>query len=163
MTNTMRRHRQALTPEACAAVLAQESHGVLALAADDFPYAVPLSYVYSDGVLYFHCAKAGHKLDLLRRDGRASFCVVAEDNVVPDAYTTYYRSVLCFGTLTEVEDDTEKRAAIVALGRKYAPHEPDTHLDEEIRRFGDALCILKLTPDHITGKEALELVQARAD
>ena len=51
MTRDMRRKRQALAPEACADILAQESHGVLALAGDDFPYAVPLSYVYTDHAL----------------------------------------------------------------------------------------------------------------
>lgn len=68
MTRDMRRKRQALAPEACADILAQESHGVLALAGDDFPYAVPLSYVYTDGALYFHCAREGLKLELARRD-----------------------------------------------------------------------------------------------
>ena len=63
MTRDMRRKRQALAPEACADILAQESHGVLALAGDDFPYAVPLSYVYTDGALYFHCAREGMKLE----------------------------------------------------------------------------------------------------
>ncbi len=75
MTHDMRRKRQALAPEACADILAQESHGVLALAGDDFPYAVPLSYIYTDGALYFHCAREGMKLELARRDSRASFCV----------------------------------------------------------------------------------------
>lgn len=161
MTQPMRRKRQALSAEACADILTHETHGVLALGGGDYPYAVPLSYVYSDGVLYFHCAREGMKLDRARQDSRASFTVVAEDHVVPEAYTTYYRSVICFGTLTEVEDDAEKRAAICALGRKYAPREPDAHLDEEIQRYWPVLCILKLTPAHITGKEAIELVQAR--
>ena len=134
---------------------------MLALAGDDFPYAVPLSYVYTDGALYFHCAREGMKLELARRDSRASFCVVAEDHIVPEAYTTYYRSVICFGQLAEITDDDEKRAAIEALGRKYAPHESSDHLAEEIRRHWSALCILKLTPERITGKEAIELVQAR--
>lgn len=71
MTHDMRRKRQALAPEACADILAQESHGVLALAGDDFPYAVPLSYVYADGALYFHCAREGLKLELARRDRSA--------------------------------------------------------------------------------------------
>ena len=134
MTHDMRRKRQALAPEACADILAQESHGVLALAGDDFPYAVPLSYVYTDDALYFHCAREGMKLELARRDSRASFCVVAEDHIVPEAYTTYYRSVICFGQLAEITDDDEKRAAIEALGRKYAPHESNDHLSEEFHR-----------------------------
>ena len=68
---------------------------MLALSGDGgYPYAVPLSYLYHQGKLYFHCAKSGHKLDALRREPKASFCVVAQDQVAPLEYTTLYRSVI---------------------------------------------------------------------
>lgn len=161
MTHIMRRSRQALPPDDCTTILTHASHGILALADDDFPYTVPLSFVYTDGVLYFHCARAGQKLDLLRRDPRASFCVVAEDNIVPEAYTTLYRSVVCRGHLAEITDADEKRAALVALGKKYAPHEPDTHLNAEIDSEWQAVTVLRFTISELSGKEAIELVNAR--
>ena len=68
MFREMRRKKQALRPEDCARILAQGTSGVLALLGDDgYPYAVPLSYVYHEGRVYFHSAMAGHKLDALRR------------------------------------------------------------------------------------------------
>ena len=30
---------------------------------EDYPYTVPMNYVYSEGHIYFHCARSGHKLD----------------------------------------------------------------------------------------------------
>ena len=51
---------------------------------DDYPYAVPLSFAYDDGRLYFHVAKSGHKLDALRRNPKASFCIIEQDKVVPE-------------------------------------------------------------------------------
>ena len=95
----MRRKKQALSPAACDAILQAGTSGVLALAgADGQPYAVPLSYVYHEGKIYFHCAKAGHKLDLLDQNPKVSFCVIGQDQVVPEQYTTYYRSVIVFRT-----------------------------------------------------------------
>ena len=89
MFRKTRRKRQALPPEACRAILEGGTSGVLALAEEGgYPYAVPLSYVYDGECLYFHCARAGHKLELIRRDGRASFCVTGQDQVVPAEYTT---------------------------------------------------------------------------
>ena len=77
MFRDLRRKRQALSPQACADVLARGTSGVLAVAGDGgYPYAVPLSFLYDGGKLYFHCARAGHKLDAIRRDPRASFCVI---------------------------------------------------------------------------------------
>ena len=68
--------------------------------------------------LYFHCAKSGHKLDAVRRNPKASFCVVDQDLIVPERYTTYYRSVIAFGVMRILEDDGEKRAAVEKLGVK---------------------------------------------
>ncbi len=155
----MRRKKQALSPAACDAILQAGTSGVLALSgADGQPYAVPLSYVYHEGKVYFHCARAGHKLDLLDQNPKASFCVIGQDQVVPEKYTTYYRSVILFGTVRRLTAGEEKRAAILALARRYSPDEPAEKVDAEIARYWDALCMLELTPDHITGKECIELV-----
>ena len=159
MFREMRRKRQALTQAQCQAILEQGSCGVLALSGDDgYPYAVPLSYLYHQGKLYFHCAKSGHKLDALRREPKASFCVVAQDQVAPLEYTTLYRSVIVFGRLRELEDDGEKRAAIEALALKYAPQDTPAHREEAIRRDWGPLCVLELTPEHISGKQGKDLV-----
>ena len=159
MFREMRRKRQALTQAQCQAILEQGSCGVLALSGDDgYPYAVPLSYLYHQGKLYFHCAKSGHKLDALRREPKASFCVVAQDQVAPLEYTTLYRSVIVFGRLRELEDDKEKRAAIEALALKYAPQDTPAHREEAIRRDWAPLCVLELTPEHISGKQGKDLI-----
>ena len=159
MFREMRRKRQALTQAQCQAILEQGSCGVLALSGDDgYPYAVPLSYLYHQGKLYFHCAKSGHKLDALRREPKASFCVVAQDQVAPLEYTTLYRSVIVFGRLRELEDDGEKRAAIEALALKYAPQDTPAHREEAIQRDWGPLCVLELTPEHVSGKQGKDLI-----
>ena len=159
MFREMRRKRQALTQAQCQAILEQGSCGVLALSGDDgYPYAVPLSYLYHQGKLYFHCAKSGHKLDALRREPKASFCVVAQDQVAPLEYTTLYRSVIVFGRLRELEDDREKRAAIETLALKYAPQDTPAHREEAIQRDWGPLCVLELTPEHVSGKQGKDLI-----
>ena len=65
----MRRKRQQLAEEESIAILEKATAGTLALLGDnDYPYAVPISYVYHDGKLYFHSALAGHKVDAIRFD-----------------------------------------------------------------------------------------------
>ena len=100
MFKEMRRHKQLLNAEETAAVLERGTSGVLALSGEDgYPYAVPLSYVFDGEKLYFHSAKAGHKLEALRRCPKASFCVIDQDQIVPEEYTTYFRSVIAFGAI----------------------------------------------------------------
>ena len=95
MFREMRRKRQLLSKEDTQKVLYQGTSGVLAVSGDDdYPYAVPLSYVYDGHKIYFHSAKAGHKLDSIVKNPKASFCVIDKDQIVPDEYTTYFRSVI---------------------------------------------------------------------
>ncbi len=164
MFREMRRKRQALPLEQCEEVLRRGTSGVLALSGDEgYPYAVPISYCYDGSRLYFHCAKEGHKLDAIRREPRASFCVIDQDQVVPEEYTTYFRSVIVFGRVTVLEDDGAKRAAVEKLALKYAPADRAEHRREYIDREWAPLCMLEMTVDHMTGKEAVELVRARKD
>lgn len=123
---------------------------------------MPLSYVYHDGKLYFHWALSGHKLDAVRACPKASFCVVDRDQVVPPEYTTYFRSAIAFGTVRVVEDPEEKQNALLLLARRYAPEQSQTDHQREIDRFFSNLCIAELTIQHLTGKEAIELVRAKA-
>lgn len=162
MFREMRRNRQILSREECREILERGTSGVLALAGDDgYPYAVPLSYSYRNGKFYFHCAKSGHKLDALRREPKASFCVVDQDMVVPEEYTTYYRSVIAFGTVCEMEDGPEKRAAINALMVKYFPGDSQESRDKYIDGSWTPLCMLEFSVEHITGKECIEFTRKR--
>ena len=135
---------------------------MLALAGENgYPYAVPLSYVYDGGRLYFHCARSGHKLDAIRRCEKASFCVIDQDQNVPEEYTSYFRSVIAFGRVRILEDEGEKRAAIEKLALKYAPDSTVEDRKQVIQKEWEPLCMLEMELDHVTGKEAIELVQDR--
>lgn len=153
MFRTMRKSQRQLPPEDAGAILREGSSGVLALSGDEgWPYAVPLSYVYTGGKLYFHCAREGHKLDALRREPRASFCVIAQDQICPEKYTTLYRSVIAFGRLRILEDEEEIRRAITALAKKYFPDETEESRQQEIARSWNAMYLLEMSVEHLTGK-----------
>lgn len=160
MFHEMRRKKQLLSAEESSAVLDRGMSGVLALAGDDdYPYAVPLSYVYDGAKLFFHCAKSGHKLDAIKQNNKASFCVIDQDQVISDEYTTYFRSVIVFGQMRILEDDQEKRAAIEKLAIKYAPHHDAVRRKNIIDKEWGPLCMLEMTIDHMTGKESIELIR----
>ena len=158
MFREMRRKRQQLTEAECIEILKKNTSGVLAVSGDNgYPYAVPLSYVYDNGSLYFHCAKSGHKLDAIKACDKVSFCVIDQDLVVPQEYTTYFRSVIVFGKMRVVQDEQEKRTAIEKIAVKYAPDDSVTGRQQAIDREWDTLCILEMNMEHMTGKEAIEL------
>ena len=162
MFRDMRRKKQSLSEAECLAIFDRGTAGVLALSGDGgYPYAVPLSYVREGDMIYFHCAQSGHKLDAVARNDRASFCVVDQDRVVPERYTTHYRSVIAFGRMRTVEDPAEKRRAVELLALKYAPGDSPDHRTAYIDQDFARLCMLELTMEHMTGKEARELAAGK--
>lgn len=164
MFREMRRSKQELPREETEAVLRRGTSGVLALAGDEgYPYAVPISYVYDDGKLYFHCALSGHKLDAIKRNEKASFCVIGQDEIVPEAYTSYFRSVIAFGRISVMEDEGKKRKALEKLAEKYAPEDTPAGRHGAIDREWSILCMLEMEIDHMTGKEGRELARRRRE
>ena len=160
MFREMRRKKQLLSHEDGIAILERGTAGVLAvLGDDDYPYAVPLSYVYHNNKIYFHCAKSGHKLDAILKNNKVSFCVVDQDRIVPKEYTTYFRSVIVFGKAKIMTDTEEIRTAIHTLAIKYSPDESEDSRNKVVERTMKQLSIVEISIDHMTGKEAIELVK----
>lgn len=115
MFREMRRNKQLLSMEDTAAVMDRCTNGVMACLGDeDYPYAVPLSYVYFNDKIYFHSAKAGHKIDAIMKNPKVSFSVIDEDTIVSEKYTSYFRSVIAFGKARIAEGD-ERMEAFRAL------------------------------------------------
>jgi len=160
MFRKMRRHAQLLPEEETALIMKNASSGVLAVSGDDgYPYAVPLSYVYDGECIYFHCAVTGHKIDAIRQNPRVSFCVIAKDDILPEKFTTQFASVIVFGKAEILTGKEEKIAALRMLAEKYSPGVGGA--DQEISGSLDHTCVVRITVEHMTGKEAIELTRQR--
>jgi len=160
MFREMRRNRQMLSTEDTRAVMGRCTNGVLACLGDEgYPYAVPLSYVYFNNRIYFHSAKAGHKMDAITRDPRVSFAVVDEDTIVSKEYTTYFRSAIAFGR-ARIAEGEERLEAFRALVEKYSGDQPEEARHREIAGCTQAV-IVAVDVEHITGKEAVEYARAK--
>ncbi|MDE5780475.1 MAG: pyridoxamine 5'-phosphate oxidase family protein [Lachnospiraceae bacterium] len=162
MFREMRRKRQLLSEKENIEILEQGTSGVLALLGNnEYPYAVPISYVYDNSKIYFHGAKAGHKIDAIRNCNKASFCVIDQDDIVPQEYTTYFRSVIVFGKIGILEDENEIRKAIEKLAIKYHPKASTANRNQEIAKEWKHLCMIELSIEHMTGKEAIEVAKKK--
>ncbi len=128
----------------------------LALHGEVYPYLIPLNFGYlrEDGRfrLFFHGAKIGTKMDLLRKNPNAAFEVDCENNLIGGetacTYTMEYQSVVGQGTLTELTAWEEKRKGLLALMRQYAPEREFTLSDEAV----DSVAVLRLDVQNMTGK-----------
>ncbi|WP_300731437.1 pyridoxamine 5'-phosphate oxidase family protein [uncultured Desulfovibrio sp.] len=115
----------------------------------DYPYVLPLNFVWLDGRIYLHCGFTGRKLDLLRQDGRVGFAAALDVTIVRERSTTWYKSVSGCGHIRIVEDTEEKRRALDALSLRYAARCPRPAPEAMLRRV-NVLCI---DVENISGKE----------
>ena len=66
MFREMRRKKQKLAEEECRAIIERANSGVMGVIGDDgYPYTVPVNPFLMGNKLYFHSAKAGHKIDAI--------------------------------------------------------------------------------------------------
>jgi nitroimidazol reductase NimA-like FMN-containing flavoprotein (pyridoxamine 5'-phosphate oxidase superfamily) len=148
---TIRRSDREISFQEAGAILASAEYGVLStIGKDGQPYGVPLSYVYKNGGIYFHCALNGQKLDNIEHNAKVSFCVVGNTKVLPDKFATEYESAVAFGVASEVSG-TERHNALLWLLEKYCPD----YIDEGklyIEEKDKITKVFKIEIDHISAK-----------
>jgi nitroimidazol reductase NimA-like FMN-containing flavoprotein (pyridoxamine 5'-phosphate oxidase superfamily) len=156
MHREMRRKDRQSTPEEAFELLSRGEYGILATSdGTNQPYALPLSYVYANDCIYFHCAREGHKLDNIKSNEKVSFTVVGATKVLPAKFSTSFESVVVFGTASIIEDENEKVAALKSLIEKYSGDFITEGL-EYIDRAAAATCVVRIHIDRITGKNRQE-------
>ena len=152
MFKEMRRRDRELSNVETEELLLKGTYGILSMNGDnDYGYGVPLSYVYTNGSIYLHCAIEGQKLNRIRGDNKVSFCVVGEATPLPDIFAMKYTSAIAFGKAGEVDGD-EKMTALIAFVKKYSTEE---YL-EKGRQYAETAfqktVLIKIAVEHLTGK-----------
>ena len=152
MFREMRLKDQQLDAAEANEIMNRCTNGVLSVNEDNgYPYGVPVSYAYADGRIYFHCAREGYKVDLLKKDPHVSFTVVAQDDIIPEDFNTLYISAIAFGRARLVDDPEEMRKIHGYILDKYSKGHEESggrYLDSSISE----IYMVEITVDHITAK-----------
>lgn len=113
------------------------------------PYVVPMNFGYKDGVIYLHGALEGKKKDCLKANPNVCFQVCITGDVIAKpggtSFTTEYRSVTRFGTVTDITDLDEKNRALEVLVHHY--NYPYIPIDESRKVW-----VARLDIESMTGK-----------
>lgn len=120
-----RSDKQIIDKAGIEAILWEGTVCFLALSHGKSPYVVPLNYGYADNALYFHCAREGKKIDLIRANPSVSFSIVAGHEVRPNDracnWGAAYRSVIGLGRAMIISDAAGKEEALRTIMRHYSP------------------------------------------
>ena len=147
------RKKRKITDEECIDILKSEKRGVLSVIGDGgYPYGMPLNHFYNDGdgKIYFHSGKTGHKIDAMKADEKASFCIYDSGFRRDGEWALNIKSVIVFGRIEFVEDYDKAMDISRRLSRKFTDNVE--YIENEIGKYGKNTLVFALVPEHITGK-----------
>ncbi len=128
----------------------------IALANDNVPYIVTMNFGYSGGEekrLYFHCANEGRKLEMLKKNNYVCFEMDTDHELSRGDQacecSMAYSSVVGYGILRLVGDDSEKREGFNCIMSHYSPGGEFIYNDASFKRS----LVLRLDIEQISGKK----------
>jgi uncharacterized protein len=118
------------------------------------PYIVPMNYGYRNGCMYFHCAREGKKIEILKKNDRVCIEVDTDTRVVqgdaPCRWTTKYRSVIGFGKARIIDNEKEKKDSLDVIMTHYGGS--GDGYDEKSLRL---TIVIEVVLESMTGKQSL--------
>ena len=122
------------------------------LSDDGMPYIVPVCYGYENGALYFHCAKEGRKIDVIRKNNNVCVEITKDTEIIKKEsacnWGLKYKCVIGFGKAHIVEDEAEKRAGLSLIMQHYGSHAHE--FNDSIKRT----VVVKVVIESMAGKKA---------
>lgn len=151
MFKEMRRESRKISQEEVKDILMKSEYATLATICEDgYPYSTPLSYIYHNDAIYFHCAKSGQKLTNISNNNKVSLSVVGDTEILPSKFSTKYESVILFGKAQMVEGE-EHEMALLKILEKYSQGFIQEG-KEYILKAKDVTSVIKIDIEHISGK-----------
>jgi len=145
------------------AVFDRAEYGTLALSDEGKPYSVPVNFVAIDGVIYFHGAQRGRKMNIISKNIKLSFSVVENYALIPSYFssteglacpaTQFFKSIIVDGEAEVVESREEKVKMFEALMQKLQPEGQYQPFDDvAYDKVLSATAVLKIDPSEISAK-----------
>jgi hypothetical protein len=126
----------------------------LALSINDNPYVIPLNFGFKNNHLYFHSAKKGKKIDILRKNKNVCFEIDLNYDLIeaenPCDYGARYYSVIGFGKAELIYKTEQKRAAMNIIMEHYTGNSNYTYDEAMLKR----IVVIKVKIIELSGKES---------
>jgi nitroimidazol reductase NimA-like FMN-containing flavoprotein (pyridoxamine 5'-phosphate oxidase superfamily) len=148
------REKEISDPQTIDAILQSALVCRIALAAGNAPYVVPVNFAVKDGVLYFHSALSGRKIDMLQQNASVCFEVDFPGDLIAGekacSWSMKYQSVIGFGRACFIEENHEKIRALDLLLKKYSGSDSFSYVSAAL----DKVCVIGVKIETLSGKQS---------
>lgn len=157
MFRAVRKKKNEISQDEAKNLLRSSRRGVLAVNGDEgYPYAIPINYLYDEenNKIIFHGAKAGHKVDSIKKNDKICFTVFGNETFIEENWAPYLQSVVVFGRCHLVENRDDTVSLVKKFALKYYPNED--MVNEEIAISGKGVQMFEIKIEHLSGKKVQE-------
>ncbi|MGD0803030.1 MAG: pyridoxamine 5'-phosphate oxidase family protein [Candidatus Bathyarchaeia archaeon] len=157
----MRRKDKAITNEIeVKAILREAKYVTIAMSLHEEPYLATLSHGYDEekNRIYFHSAREGKKVDILKTNPRVWGQVMIDNGYQQGSCDHLYKTAQFHGRVTFVEDKEEKAYALRLMIR-HLDKDPDKIIEEQITPHStERILIGRIDIDYFSGKKAESVI-----
>jgi uncharacterized protein len=151
----MRRHEKGIqSTEEIEDIIRSSQNCHLALSDNGKPYVVPMSFAYESGIIYFHTAKEGRKIEILRSNPFVCVEWTSEvELVTKDPACNWgmkFKSVIAEGKAEFITDSAEKVKALSLIMKQYSGRDDFSFPPAVV----DKTEIIRITIEAISGKKS---------
>jgi len=153
-----RKDKEILDGASLGNILKAAEYVTIAMCSDDEPYLVSLSHGYDEqrNCLYFHSAKEGKKLEILKANNRIWGQALLDHGYSEGNCTHLYASVHFSGKAYIVQDPCEQRHALETMIRQL-DKDPETLIERMIPKDMSPAIVGRIDIDYMTGKKSAEV------
>jgi len=141
------------------AILLKSKYVTLALCKDNEPYLVSMSHGYDPvkNCIYFHCAREGKKIDILKENNVVWGQALYDAGYVQGKCNHNYATTMFKGKVTFLTDFEEKKAALHLMVHQLED-DPEAYLSKPISdKSITNVTIGRIDIEHLTGKKAKDV------
>jgi uncharacterized protein len=157
----LRRKDKKITDEAeVKAILHEARHVTIAMSIGDEPYLATLSHGYDEGksCIYFHCAREGKKVEVLRANPRVWGQALVDNGYQQGSCDHLYRTAQFHGRVTFIEDQVEKKHALRVM-IMHLDEDPEKIIKDQITPHStERILIGRIDIDYMSGKKADKVI-----
>lgn len=157
MFRKIRRIKNEISLEEAKNLLRQNKRAAFSVIGDEgYPYTVPIDFYYDEAEnrIYFHSAKAGHKIDSIKANDKVCFTTWDDGYKKEGDWAYYVSSCVVFGRARLIEDRALTEEKVRAFALKYYPTAEE--VEAEIKRGINGVQLVAIDIEHISGKKVHE-------
>lgn len=149
----MRRKNREITDRAeIDAILYSAKLMRIALVDGDTPFLVPVFYAFDGTAIYFHSAKAGTKIEIMKRNNKVCFEISTDHGIIENDiacdFEAKHRTVIGLGKAAFIADEEEKIKVLDRIVARFSDKK-----FEYPKAILDCTAVIRINIESIKGKK----------